>query len=633
MAQKFLSVPFLTKAEVDAEVTKAKALLARVKTEGVTSAPLPSPAIKLTPVTTPATTSVTTSKTLTPTFTKAPLPESFYESARGAIASGALQPGQALSSLQAVISTGQFSGQVDPKKLFAPGLNIQTSGGRIADFQPDFSGNVFYKTPEVKTSVTGITGEPTTPRSVFDIPSVSQYMQAVGAKPDSQTKASSQNEIAAQVARAKAMVAQTEAEGEKPFAGSAFEAALNVPRTPTAAGAVTAAGLSGISATDTLRTLGISAPSESEMFEKVMSSPEFKLFQKALGLKTVTAEANVAAAKDLLESKYESDKNTLEQNLAERGLAFSGIRGAQVKALSDSLTASKLGEDRKLAAALLDADIDLRTKVISQVATLIKDAFNQQKDAIDQLNKAGYALIGTTLVPTTEALRISQQAGNEDFDRMVALKRLDISYQLANTASERNSILNQIREVTLAEKTAVTPGQYVNAATNLPVKLTEEARQMLQRSETIADYYSPTLLDMLKGVETGSIAGRVAKYTVGMPIAQYFRDEDLSMFNAMASYFSQQIVYMNSGKQINPEEMKQLYQSLPDITFSVSENKKRVEQFTKITKESYGRYLTGNGLKKYTGPATYSGFSPNVDLAGSVAGAEEIDLSDLDFTF
>jgi hypothetical protein len=103
------------------------------------------------------------------------------------------------------------------------------------------------------------------------------------------------------------------------------------------------------------------------------------------------------------------------------------------------------------------------------------------------------------------------------------------------------------------------------------------------------------MLDTLTGIETGSVTGKVNKYTAKMPVVQYMRNEDLSMFNAMASYMSQQIVYMNSGKQINEAEMKILQQSLPSAELTTEENRKRLNQFEEITGQTLDRLLNLNG--------------------------------------
>ena len=83
--------------------------------------------------------------------------------------------------------------------------------------------------------------------------------------------------------------------------------------------------------------------------------------------------------------------------MASRGLAFSGIRGKGLSQLAESLATSKLGVDRELAIALLDADIDLKSKILNLTSDLIADAHKGRTEAISQLNKLGYAVIGDVL--------------------------------------------------------------------------------------------------------------------------------------------------------------------------------------------------------------------------------------------
>ena len=281
--------------------------------------------------------------------------------------------------------------------------------------------------------------------------------------------------------------------------------------------------------------------------------------------------------------------------MASKGLAFSGIRGQDVATLSANLASSTLGVDRELAIKLLESDTNAKEKFLDIAGDVIKNAQDNDKTALDQLNKAGYAVIGGQIMPTTEALRLTQSAGTADFNKMIQLERLKISAQNAATAEERNSILNQLRAVSLQQKTAVSPGQVVNGATGLPVDLTQGESEMITRQQTVQDYYIPTLQDMLTGIETGAVAGKLNKYTAKMPISQYLRNEELSMFNAMASYMSQQIVYMNSGKQINEAEMKILSQSLPSAELTTAENKARLSQFEKITGQTLDKFMANNG--------------------------------------
>lgn len=136
-----------------------------------------------------------------------------------------------------------------------------------------------------------------------------------------------------------------------------------------------------------------------------LTSPEGQLALEQAELDNLTAQQKNEVAKQALETKYASEKEALLNNLAAKGLSFSGIRASQVKALADALAASKLNADREFASKLLDADISFRRTVLDGVADLIEAAENDNKQAIDQLNKAGYAVVNGELIPTLSMLK------------------------------------------------------------------------------------------------------------------------------------------------------------------------------------------------------------------------------------
>lgn len=144
-------------------------------------------------------------------------------------------------------------------------------------------------------------------------------------------------------------------------------------------------------------------PTQDELLARYFDSTDYALAKEELDLTTITNEADAAAAKDSLEAKYEGDRVELEQNLAQNGLAFSGVRNTQVAALAESLAASKLGEDRKLAKVLLNADMNFKKTILKGVAEVAADAAKGRQEAIDQLNKAGFAMVNGQLVPTLAA--------------------------------------------------------------------------------------------------------------------------------------------------------------------------------------------------------------------------------------
>ncbi len=70
--------------------------------------------------------------------------------------------------------------------------------------------------------------------------------------------------------------------------------------------------------------------SEADLVNEYLNSPEGKIFLDRQNLKADTQQGKDEATKQALEAKYAADKTKLEQNLAEHGLAFSGIRATQV---------------------------------------------------------------------------------------------------------------------------------------------------------------------------------------------------------------------------------------------------------------------------------------------------------------
>ncbi len=216
--------------------------------------------------------------------------------------------------------------------------------------------------------------------------------------------------------------------------------ATPTPATPAATPATTTPAVTHQQTdTQTQQALGISAssiysdassdPGESDLVNGFLNSPEGQLFLDRQKLAGMNAEAIAESTKAALEAKYKQEKDTLEERLTANGLAFSGIRGSKVKALADSLAASTLEVDREFASKLLDANLDLRDAILKGVADLAKQAQDGRKEAIQQLNAIGYAVIGNQLVPTLSA-RSAERA-----DRQLELSEARL--QLAEEAGAR----------------------------------------------------------------------------------------------------------------------------------------------------------------------------------------------------
>jgi len=172
---------------------------------------------------------------------------------------------------------------------------------------------------------------------------------------------------------------------------------------------------------------------EADVVNTWLNSAEGQAFISRQKLSSMSDEAKAEATKKELETKYAADKATLENALAANGLAFSGIRGTKVKALADSLAASELGIDRELAFKLLESNADLRDAIVKGVADLAKDAADGRKEAIQQLNAIGYAVVGDKLVPTLAA----RSAERADINLELSERRLQLAEESAARAEER----------------------------------------------------------------------------------------------------------------------------------------------------------------------------------------------------
>ena len=198
-------------------------------------------------------------------------------------------------------------------------------------------------------------------------------------------------------------------------------------------------------------------PSATDILDTVLGSNEFKLLQEQLSNIVDFGQATAQAAVQALEKKFAGEKVALEDELASRGLAFSGIRGAQVKVLSDNLAASTLGVDRKLAGKLIDADFKFKRDIINLIADTVQDAKNNRKEAVNQLNKAGLAIVGGQLIPTVGAQTEARQQDRLALDQ--AKHNLDIGqeeFKQAKNIEELHQAQQRIdislRTIDLAER-------------------------------------------------------------------------------------------------------------------------------------------------------------------------------------
>jgi len=192
----------------------------------------------------------------------------------------------------------------------------------------------------------------------------------------------------------------------------------------------------GVSGSTILPDANINDPNSGSEIDAVntwLNSSEGQAFLNRQEIKNSNEVAKADATKAALEEKFAADKSTLEQKLAENGLTFSGVRATQVKALADSLASSLLETDRETASKLLLANQDLADAVLKGVADLAKQAADGRKEAIQQLNAIGYAVIGGKLVPTLAA----RSAERADVAQQISMARLDLAEEAAARAEAR----------------------------------------------------------------------------------------------------------------------------------------------------------------------------------------------------
>lgn len=216
-----------------------------------------------------------------------------------------------------------------------------------------------------------------------------------------------------------------------------------------------------------------SAPAESDLINQYLNSEEGQAKMDDINTQNLSDQAKADLTKQTLEAKYEGDKSTLEENLAEHGLAFSGIRNTQIAALAASLASSELGVDQDLATKLLNSNATLRDAIIKGVADLAAKAATDQKAAVAQLNAVGYAVINGQLVPTLANLssqRADAAAVRAQTSLDISQKRLDLAEAAAAQPKTGNTLtfseaVNQGLPLSLVGESEASVAQSLYSAT------------------------------------------------------------------------------------------------------------------------------------------------------------------------
>src|SRR3990167_854454 len=403
-------------------------------------------------------------------------------------------------------------------------------------------------------------------------------------------------------------------------------------------------------------------PSASDALAQVESSPQFKLSKERNEAQIALSTAESEAQKAQLSTQFAQDVEAYKRKFEQAGLFFSGDLGVQIKSLSDTLAASSLGVDRKLAGILLDANFDMRKQVLTDVEQIINTAIGQndkaRESALKQLNEAGLTIVGNKLVPTLEAqkeffdqnmammkearesrnMELTQKLALASFDQRLnefdalntqrnalnamSIERLKIAQTNAYTSQERNAILNQIREINLMNMTAVSPGQVVNAQNGLPAKLTDVQRTRYAGYDQFINYFVPNIQTLINKVPTGGAVGRLMTTVQDKPVGQRGLNQDQEQFLVMLVDMNNTLLYLRSGKQINEQEFERLKATLPSPNKTNEQNRIDTTTFYNTMKSAYEREL------KISGYTIASGVATDVNVLSEVADNAEAELGD-----
>ena len=148
------------------------------------------------------------------------------------------------------------------------------------------------------------------------------------------------------------------------------------------------------------------------------------------------AQEEAAASKEALRIKGQKDTENLIQDLASKGLAFSGIRDKEVTAQEELNLSAQLGVDRRFARMIAIG-------IQKTASDLAKDASKGKQEALDALKDLGYTVVNGQLVLTASEQRAQQRdilAESREERAMRAEERAEKRMDMALRAAERAEI-------------------------------------------------------------------------------------------------------------------------------------------------------------------------------------------------
>ena len=276
------------------------------------------------------------------------------------------------------------------------------------------------------------------------------------------------------------------------------------------------------------------APAEQNIMQGALDSEEFKYLQEKLNLDKQNIQDKSRFTTEYLDRKFGQDKTMLEENLAQSGLTFSGIRATQVRSLAVELAAKQAQIDTETASKLMDLDMDYKKGVLGLVEETVKRAQAQEKDAIAQMNKAGMAVINGQVVPTMEANKFQEDI--RQFDVSTDFKRqnlfLDIGKHNEDIRQFNQTLqFNVSKELTRAEETARTYGLDVAKESRLTQEAIDNMQfKILQEVRIAEDARNRLQLDIAKLAKESLQSDRDYQFDV-------MKEANRAMENAQALQF------------------------------------------------------------------------------------------------
>lgn len=325
------------------------------------------------------------------------------------------------------------------------------------------------------------------------------------------------------------------------------------------------------------------------------------------------------ALQDLTPNKYLQSQPGLQnigisQSFLERRVAQE--REPMANTLANLLMSqSILGEDEERKRKALEAQIQVAQTnfgLTKELQALKPQPFKLPETVQSEILKNFLGLNKSSLPTSVQEFQYAQQSpkyaeflqtGKKDetqqqFLNEIKTQQLQIQLQNSQNSAERNAILNELRLLNLQQQTATSPGQIVNAKTNLPVKLTDNQSQFFSMGIRLNENVQ-NIKTTIDQIGTNALKGWVTEKGYLVPVVQ--NKLDPKQQNLMQKMFelNNMFVYFSTGKQINETEFERLSKQTPQFRATKEYNASAINNFSSMIQDRMNNYLKVNGWKIY----------------------------------